>query len=185
MRKRLFLVIPSKTFNWDKIKMYLLMKFFCINEVKHLHHNKCVENKSEMSWKYSKLSINVLIVFISVHMFESPTSYSTTNDSIFPFILRMSSKYGAIIGIYVFRNEFLSSKYKNHHNNNLENGLTKNVFEHCGWNDVLISWMWWSVQKFFSWRFSGKSQRSKCVHNKIDPQHLNWFQNLLFNQGGT
>lgn len=29
------------------------------------------------------------------------------------------------------------------------------------------------------YRFSSQSQRSKCVHNQINPQHLNRFNNLL------
>lgn len=68
------------------------MKFFGIDEVKNLHHDEGIEDESKMPRKYSVLLINVSIVIIPVDMFESSTSYSSTDDSIFPFIFRMSSE---------------------------------------------------------------------------------------------
>ena len=109
-KKRVFLEIPSKTFNWNYIKKYLFVKFFCINKVKDLHHDERVKNESKMSRKNSVFLIDICIIVLSIYMFKSSTSNRSPNDSIFPFILRMGSKYCSIIRIFVLRYEGLSGE---------------------------------------------------------------------------
>jgi hypothetical protein len=40
--------------------------------------------------------------------------------------------------------------------------------------------IWLSQKNVLRWRFSGKSECSKSIHNKVDPKHLNSVQRRTF-----
>ena len=66
-------------------------------------------------------------------------------------------------------------------NTHLENCMQNDISPHERCNDVLGSWVWHSQEQFFWWRLSSEGQCSQCIHDKINPKHLNWSQWGLFN----
>ena len=61
---------------------------------------------------------------------------------------------------------------KNDQHNNLIDGLTKDISPHDTIDEVLVSAIGLSLEEFIFGGFSGKGQRSKGIHDKIDPEHL-------------
>jgi transcription termination factor Rho len=60
------------------------VKFFGIDEVEDLEHDKCVEDKGEMSGDDHGLFVNSLIIPSSINKFHSATSDSTAYNTIVP-----------------------------------------------------------------------------------------------------
>lgn len=61
------------------------MKFFGIDEVEDLEHDKCVEDKGEMPGDDHGLFINSLIIPATINKFHSATSDSTAYNTVVPF----------------------------------------------------------------------------------------------------
>ena len=68
------------------------MKFFGIDEVEDLKHDKCVEDKGEMSGDDHGLFVNMLIIPSSINKFHSATSDSTAYNTVVPFEIGTGSK---------------------------------------------------------------------------------------------
>ncbi len=54
----------------------------------------------------------------------------------------------------------------------LENCMAKDVLHHSSGYEGVVSAVGPPQEQRFGGRLCGKSQRSKCVHDQIDPQHL-------------
>ena len=50
---------------------------------------------------------------------------------------------------------------------------------HLGSNNVLVSSIWHSFQQFVNRRLSRQSQGSQCVHDQVDPKHLDGSEGRL------
>lgn len=75
------------------------MELFTVDEVKNLHHDKSVEDESKVSREYSKFTVNLLIVAVPAHCFESPAPNRSTYNSVFPFEFGMASEYCLVIRV--------------------------------------------------------------------------------------
>lgn len=151
------------------------MEFFAVDEVEHLHHDKSVEDESKVSREYSELTVNLFIVAVSAHCFESPAPDCSTDDAVFPFELRMASEDCLVVRVNWLRNEVFSEKDENHDDHELENRLANDVLEHSFRDDVLISRVRRPMQHLFRWWFCGECQWTQSVHDQVDPKHLNGF----------
>jgi len=47
------------------------------------------------------------------------------------------------------------------------------MLHHFSRNNVIISVLWWSFEKFRFWHICGQSKSSKRIHNQVDPKELN------------
>ena len=140
---------------WTKYQeKYLFMELSTIYKVEHLKKYKSVENESKMSWVCSWFLEDSFIVRISIDEEWSSASYCTSYYSIVPFVLRMCCKLCSIIGINRFRDKVFTQENNDEDNDELIDWLSNNVFEHCLWDDVFVSWMWSSIEKTFLWIFS-------------------------------
>lgn len=74
----------------------------------------------------------------------------------------------------LFRDEVWASEKNCQNDNTLEDSLTKDVFYHLSWNDILLLSVWGSHQQFWFWSLGCKSQGSKRIHDQVNPKKLNW-----------
>ena len=65
------------------------MQFSGIQKIKYLQPYEHIENNSKMPWIILCSIKSCLIVYISIDMEKSTTTYITTNDPISPFELRI------------------------------------------------------------------------------------------------
>ena len=75
-------------------------------------------------------------------------------------------------GIDLLWNEFLTQKEKDYQDDYLEDSLSDDMFEHVARHDMFMSGIGFSIEQFIRWRLGSQCQRSKCVHDQVDPQHL-------------
>jgi hypothetical protein len=59
------------------------------------------------------------------------------------------------------------------------------VLHHLLGDDVLFLPIWWSLQEIWLWKFGGKSQRSKRVHDQIHPKELDGLKWRLPHDDGS
>ncbi len=64
------------------------MKFFGVDKVEDLHHDKSVENESVVSGKDSKILVTLFIINRTINKLHPSTSDVPTNNSISPLTLR-------------------------------------------------------------------------------------------------
>ena len=102
------------------------MDLATVNEIEHLHHDKCSENKSEVSRIDVRLLKNMDIVRSSVNEYLSTTAYCS-HLSIFISIDEVGI---TVISVGIFWNEEISSKDKDCENNELKDSLTDYMFKH-------------------------------------------------------
>jgi hypothetical protein len=70
-------------------------------------------------------------------------------------------------------------------NNDLKRALSNNVLPHVRGNQILETRVRFSFEKIIAWRFSGEGERSKSVHNEVDPQHLNGAEGRFLENSST
>jgi hypothetical protein len=59
------------------------------------------------------------------------------------------------------------------------------VLDHLLGDYILLLPIWWSLQEIFLWKLSGKSERSKRVHDQVDPKELNSLKWRLPHDNGS
>jgi len=77
----------------------------------------------------------------------------------------------AFIGV-VSNNSSLTNKNNDDQNNNLIESMSKDVSPHKFRHDWCIFVIRLSSENIISWWFSGKSESSEGIHDKVDPKHL-------------
>jgi hypothetical protein len=64
------------------------MKFFRVDKVEDLHHDKSVENESVVPGKDSEILVTLFIINRTIDKLHPSTSDVSTNNPIFPLTLR-------------------------------------------------------------------------------------------------
>ncbi len=68
--------------------------------------------------------------------------------------------------------KYRTCKEQGEDDDELENCMAKDVLHHSSGYEGVVSAIGLPQEQCFRGRLCGKSQRSKCVHDQIDPQHL-------------
>jgi len=125
--------------------------FTSIEELEDLNHDKSIEDESKMPWIQLIISSeDIEVIDSTCRCEESTTSNSPSNDTIMPFSCRISSKDSRIIGIFILRDEILSTESKSNNDYKLEKSLTENMLDHCFRYDILLSAVRFAVEKLIS-----------------------------------
>lgn len=119
--------------------MYLLVQFSGIQEVEHLQEDESIEDEGEVSGVYHSRIVNSRIVVLSCNGVETATSNCTSDHSVQPLIRWVVGEDGGVVGIDILGDKLFTPEDQNYQDYELEDGLTDDVFEHDGGNDVLIS----------------------------------------------
>ena len=84
------------------------MEFSTIDKVKNLKEDEGVEDKGEMSGVSSSVFKDSFVIWITISEERSSTSNCSSDNSIVPFVFRMTCKNSRIIGVFGFRYEVFS-----------------------------------------------------------------------------
>jgi hypothetical protein len=155
------------------MKNYLLVKLSSVNKIEDLHHNKSIKDEGEMTRIDIFCGKDCWVIVISADRKEPTTSYSSSNNSVVPFVSLMPRKNCLIVLVMIFWYKRLPIKDKDEHNNQLINTLPCNMLQHCSWYNILIPRMRLSLKQLLCRLFSSQCQRCKSVHDEIHPEHLN------------
>lgn len=115
------------------------MNFPAIEEVKHLHHYKSIEDECEMSRIHIVFLKIVKIGIVSVYFIKSPINNCPRIS--YPVIVLRSE----ILSDYIVKligelwNELLSVKKNKHDDKKLIDSLSNYVLSHSGRNQTLLS----------------------------------------------
>jgi|LauGreDrversion4_2_1035121.scaffolds.fasta_scaffold64277_2 hypothetical protein len=142
------------------------MDLSCVNEVKDLHHSENIEDIGHVS------AHTMLLLVFAIKRSTVPVLNSSWEE-----IRLIATKSVLYIRLRV---EMLTSEHNSVNDDNFINGHTHEVLDHFSRNDVLISSIWRTIKEFHGGWFSGKSQRGKRVHDKVDPEELNGLKRSLF-----
>ena len=115
------------------------MELLGIDKVEDLHHDEGVEDESEVSRKDSVLAVNWSVVIFTVDEIQTAASDCTTDDAVLPFVLRVAGEDASVVRVLVLRDQLVPGEHQNHNHDELENGLSDDVLEHCSRNYVLVS----------------------------------------------
>lgn len=78
-----------------------------------------------------------------------------------------------ILVLNALTDEGESSENKDEEYDSLVKGHSENVLDHLWRDNIFLLSVWWSLQKIFLWLLSGQGERSKGIHDKVDPEKLN------------
>ena len=86
------------------------------------------------------------VVFISIDVEEPSAADIASNSSISPFVLRVCDidRIG-VVGIHVLGDELLTHEDENKEDDDLEDGLSYDMFKHGSIDDTLVSGVRFSV----------------------------------------
>lgn len=132
-----------------------------VDKVEDLQHDKGVKDESIMSGVIFGSQEGGLIICVSVDPIKpTATDRSSNIISLKPLELRVRLIYVKLIErIFVFWNEPLSEEDHADHDEELEDGLSNNVFGHKFGDDVSISCVRLSQQEIFVRVLGGKGKR--------------------------
>ena len=76
--------------------------------------------------------------------------------------------------------DFISFEQDHTKDETMINAVEYYASPHLGSNNSLVSTIGHPLQQLIFRRFSGQSQGGKCIHDQVDPKHLNWCQRGSF-----
>lgn len=139
---------------------YLFVDLAGIHEVEDLHHDESIEDESEMPRVGMSLLEDESVILVSFGRVETATADSTPDDTVVPLVMRIGDVKGLIIeGVPLLRDEGLAHEDEDDHDNDLEDGLSNDVFLHRGRNDIIVTGVRLTKEKAVIWVFSSQGER--------------------------
>lgn len=163
------------------------MDFPRVDEVEDLEHDECVEDEGEVPRVVLGLVKGCDVIGSSRNSVkpsaaDGPCPLVEAVEC--PFVLLLiSCVCSRVQRVFVFGDVTVAEENEGDHHQHLVDRMPNDVLFHQLRDDAIVTGVGFSEEQLFVGVFGRERKGSEGVHNQVDPQHLNGFQDFLLQKG--